>query len=91
MGVGLRCLPAARGGRAAGDQKAPLWSHPMARKNAGKPTKGAKRGAKPVRLDLSEETHLKLRIVAAEHGKPMSIFARDVVEKRVNELYGRRD
>lgn len=42
---------------------------------------------KPVRLDLEPELHQMLRVVAAKAGKPMAVFARDVVEKTVRELY----
>ena len=45
---------------------------------------------KPVRLDLDAELHKRLRIVAAEAGKPMAVFARDLVEETVNRLYGSR-
>ncbi len=42
---------------------------------------------KPVRLDLSPETHRKLRLVAAENGKPMAVYARDLVEQCVEKEY----
>jgi plasmid stability protein len=42
---------------------------------------------KPVRLDLDPELHQKLRVVAAKHGKPMAVFARELVEKAVNAEY----
>jgi predicted DNA-binding protein len=42
---------------------------------------------KPVRLDLSPEVHQMLRVVSAEQGKPMAIFAREVVESTVREMY----
>jgi hypothetical protein len=49
---------------------------------------------KPVRLDLDVETHRQLRVVAAEEGLPMAVFARQVVEdavtKRYAEIRGRR-
>lgn len=45
---------------------------------------------KPVRLDLPPDLHQMLRVVAAEQGKPMAVFARDVVEKTVREMYGSR-
>jgi predicted DNA-binding protein len=45
---------------------------------------------KPVRLDLLPELHQRLRVVSAEQGKPMAVFAREIVEKAVNELYGKR-
>ncbi len=64
----------------------------MARKKTGPPKMPAtaEPKAKPVRLDLDPEVHRMLRVVAAEDGKPMSIFARDVVERTVRELYGSR-
>lgn len=40
---------------------------------------------KPVRLDLPLDLHSKLRVVAARHGKPMAVFAREVVERIVLE------
>jgi predicted DNA-binding protein len=45
---------------------------------------------KPVRLDLTPELHQRLRVVSAEQGKPMAVFAREIVEKAVNELYAKR-
>lgn len=45
---------------------------------------------KPVRLDLAPELHRKLRVVAAEEGKSMSTFARDLVAEAVERLYGAR-
>ena len=42
---------------------------------------------KPVRLDLSLDMHAKLRVVAARHGKPMAVFARQVVEQTVLDQY----
>jgi predicted DNA-binding protein len=45
---------------------------------------------KPVRLDLSPELHRMLRVVAAEQGKPMAVFARDVVERTVREMHSKR-
>ena len=45
---------------------------------------------KPVRLDFPPEIHQMLRVVAAESGMPMAVFARDVIAKRVRELYGDR-
>lgn len=42
---------------------------------------------KPVRLDLSPELHQRLRVVAAEDGKPMAVFAREVLEQVVNQRY----
>lgn len=45
---------------------------------------------KPVRLDLPPDLHQMLRVVAAEQSKPMAVFARDVVEKVVREMYGSR-
>jgi len=48
------------------------------------------RATKPVRLDLSPELHQMLRVVAAEQGKPMAVFARELVERTVRELHGAR-
>jgi hypothetical protein len=45
---------------------------------------------KPVRLDLEQDMHQMLRVVAAEQGKPMAVFARDVLEETVRKLYGDR-
>lgn len=45
---------------------------------------------KPVRLDLDPDVHQMLRVVAAEAGKPMAVFAREVVETTVRRLYGDR-
>lgn len=42
---------------------------------------------KPVRLDLDPELHQMLRVVAAKAGKPMAVFAREIVEQTVRELY----
>jgi hypothetical protein len=64
----------------------------MGRKKT-EPTKmpaAAESKIKPVRLDLDPEVHRMLRVVAAEQGKPMSIFARELVEKTVRTLYGKR-
>jgi hypothetical protein len=44
----------------------------------------------PVRLDFTPEVHQMLRVVAAEQGKPMAVFARQVVERAVRELYHKR-
>jgi predicted DNA-binding protein len=45
---------------------------------------------KPVRLDLSPDLHQMLRVVAAEQGKPMAVFAREIVEKTIKEMHGKR-
>jgi predicted DNA-binding protein len=45
---------------------------------------------KPVRLDLPPDLHQMLRVVAAEQGKPMAVFAREIVEKTVREMHGKR-
>ncbi len=44
----------------------------------------------PVRLDLSPDIHKKLRVVAAENETSMAVFARQIVERAVTELYGKR-
>lgn len=65
----------------------------MARKTTEKPPMPAVADeikTKPVRLDLDPEIHQMLRVVAAEQGKPMAVFAREVVEETVRELYGSR-
>jgi hypothetical protein len=68
----------------------------MARKKSEQPKMPAVADeikTKPVRLDLSPEIHQMLRVVAAEEGKPMAVFAREVVENVVRERYkdrGRR-
>jgi predicted DNA-binding protein len=64
----------------------------MARKKteAPKMPAAAEAKTKPVRLDLDLELHQMLRVVAAEQGKPMAVFAREVVESMVRNLYGDR-
>jgi hypothetical protein len=63
----------------------------MARKKPEQPTMPAvAEKTKPVRLDLSPEVHQMLRVVAAEEGKPMAVFAREVVEDLVRDRYERR-
>lgn len=63
----------------------------MARKKAEQPKMPvAEPKTKPVRLDLEPELHQRLRVVAAEQGKPMAVFAREIVEQTVNKLYGER-
>lgn len=42
---------------------------------------------KPVRLDLPLDLHQKLRVVAAKQGKPMAVFAREIVERIVLNEY----
>jgi hypothetical protein len=51
---------------------------------------GPPRYTKPIRLDLSPEIHQMLRVVAAENGKPMAVFARDLIEETVRKLYAER-
>lgn len=56
----------------------------MARKKTeAKPVEAIAEVTKPVRLDLSAETHRLLRLVAAFHGQSMASFARDLVENHV--------
>lgn len=64
----------------------------MARKKAERPKMPvtAEPKTKPVRLDLDPELHQMLRVVAAEQGKPMAVFARDLVERTVRQLYEAR-
>jgi hypothetical protein len=47
----------------------------------------AEPSVKPVRLDLAPDLHQMLRVVAAEEGMPMSVYARDVLERTVRERY----
>lgn len=42
---------------------------------------------KPVRLDLAADVHQMLRVVAAKEGKPMAVFARELVEQEVRRRY----
>jgi hypothetical protein len=64
----------------------------MARKKSEQPKVPAlaEPKTKPVRLDLEPELHQMLRVVAAESGKPMAVFARELVEETVRRLYGER-
>ena len=64
----------------------------MAKKRAEKPTMPVTTEVKTkaVRLDLEPEMHRMLRVVAAEQGQTMSVFARELVEKTVREMYGKR-
>jgi hypothetical protein len=65
----------------------------MARKKTEKkdmPAIAAEPQTKPVRLDLPLDVHQMLRVVAAEDGLPMAVFAREVVERVVRERYGNR-
>ncbi len=64
----------------------------MAKKRVGRPAMPvtAEPKTKAVRLDLDPAIHQMLRVVAAEQGKPMAIFAREIVEKTVREMHGRR-
>jgi hypothetical protein len=45
---------------------------------------------KPVRLDLTEEAHLLLRVISSLEGKSMSAFARDHIEGFVRTEAKRR-
>jgi predicted DNA-binding protein len=61
----------------------------MARKKSEQPKipPTAEPITKPVRLDLQPDVHQMLRVVAAERGKPMAVFAREVIERAVREMY----
>jgi hypothetical protein len=48
----------------------------MAKQRSQKPAAKVRR---PVRLELPEEQHRELRVLAAAAGKPMSQFVRDIV------------
>jgi hypothetical protein len=69
----------------------PVESPDMARKQTEKRPMPAtaEPKTKAVRLDLEPDMHQMLRVVAAQQGKPMAVFAREVVEKTVRELHGR--
>jgi hypothetical protein len=60
----------------------------MGRKKIEVPEADAKK--QPVRLDLDPEVHRMLRVVAAEAGQPMSVYAKALVERTVREQYGKR-
>jgi hypothetical protein len=70
----------------------PQGAENMAKKRAEKPAMPVATEAKTkaVRLDLDPDVHQMLRVVSAEKAKPMAIFAREIVEKTVRELYGKR-
>lgn len=38
-----------------------------------------------VRLELSEKSHACLRVIAAQHGVPMSRFVRDTIEEIIQK------
>lgn len=66
----------------------------MARKKTeGKqmPATAAEPKLKPVRLDLTPEDHQLLRVVAAEQGKPMAVFAREIVVRTIHEMHAKKD
>ncbi len=44
-------------------------------------------GTKAVRVDLPERVHALLRILAAEHGVAMSVYARQLVENAVRKRF----
>lgn len=46
---------------------------------------------KPVRLDLTPEVHRLLRVAAALEGKPMALFARELVEREVRRRAEERE
>ena len=64
----------------------------MAKKRAEKTDMqaAAEPKTKAVRLDLPEDVHRMLRVVAAEDAKPMAVFAREVVEQVVRQRYSER-
>lgn len=62
----------------------------MARKKTEKPPMPAtaEPKIKPIRLDLTEDEHRALRVIAAKEGKSMAAFVRDYVRALIEE---RRD
>jgi predicted HicB family RNase H-like nuclease len=57
----------------------------MARKTTKDPETTTEAGPKlkPVRLDLSQDVHRLLRLVAADEGVSMAAYARDAFEQHV--------
>jgi len=53
----------------------------MARKKGVNPVPATEVEFKAVRLELDPETHQLLRVVAAQHGKSMASYARELVEQ----------
>ena len=51
---------------------------------------GAGPKLKPVRLDLSEEVHRLLRLVAADEGVSMAAYARECLERHLREDANRK-
>jgi predicted HicB family RNase H-like nuclease len=45
---------------------------------------------KPVRLDLAEDVHRLLRLVAADEGVSMAAYARDAFERHLREEAAKR-
>jgi plasmid stability protein len=54
---------------------------PRKRNEEGQAVNAAGEALKVVRLELSPEMHLKLRVAAAKENKSMSAMAREVVEE----------
>ncbi len=55
------------------------------KKTEATPVEAIAESTKPVRLDLSPETHRLLRLIAAFHGQSMASFARDLVDNQVRD------
>lgn len=53
----------------------------MARKKEGKPMPATEIENKAVRLELDPETHQELRVLAAQNGKSMAAYVRQLVEQ----------
>lgn len=62
----------------------------MARKEAAQPQPPAPGPDKPVRLLLPPDVHARLRVIAAEHGKSMATYVRDLVTEHVDTSAKRR-
>lgn len=61
----------------------------MAKKKA-EPEKKKMPEAKPVRLDLTPEEHLALRVASAKRGMSMSAFAKTIILQAVKETESKR-
>jgi plasmid stability protein len=51
----------------------------MARKKEIKPMVATEPKLQAVRLELAPEIHLQLRVIAAQHGKSMAAYVRELV------------
>jgi hypothetical protein len=60
----------------------------MARKKQVKPVPATTSEVKAVRLELDPKTHQELRVVAAQHGKSMASYVRELVEQELAKHRG---